>query len=64
MRFFASLRMTNQNIQAASGDIGPMCPAGGAEWDPGEAEHDLLRFAEHPRCAGRSAERERLTRCN
>src|SRR5438552_9122657 len=24
---------------------------------------DLLRFAEHPRCAGRSAERELVTRC-
>src|SRR2546422_4678150 len=46
---------------------------GGAERDPGGAQRltwfmagqprrrcDLLRFAEHPRCAGRSAEREHV----
>ena len=46
---------------------------GGAERDPGGAQRltwfmagqprrrcDLLRFAEHPRCAGRSSERERV----
>src|SRR5438309_8250149 len=49
---------------------------GGAERDPGGPQRlawfmagqqrrrcDLLRFAEHPRCAGRSVERELVTRC-